>query len=248
VSIWVLIHALTPIFTVLALSTTTNKIKYKQAFDIHTSHLPAKYLPGGIWHSVARSHEYYNLGFTPKHISLYILHENIVLAATTLFLGAAIVISYHQYDYPYTITYLAAIAGACALIIWPILAYRLNKIEVIRSIRFYLYSILVIAIYWLIAGFSFASYFNSLPTSSAQCSTLYSVGVYIYSWAVGFITIFTPQGLGITEYIASSYLCKDINVKSIIIVIASFRIIILIADLITWSITRIIKQTTGAFN
>lgn len=242
---WILLHTLTPLFTVLALNTSTNKISYRQAFLIHTSHLPAKYLPGGIWHSVARSHEYYNLGFSVKQISMYILHENVVLAATTLFIGAAIILTFNHYDYPHSITYLAILIGTLSLIVWPILTYRISKIEVIRSLHFYFYSILVIATYWIIAGFLFASYFNSLPTSSGHCSLLYSAGVYIYSWAIGFITIIAPQGLGVTEYVASNYLCKDINAKSIIIVIASYRIIILIADLITWSITRILKHETS---
>ena len=89
--IWLLLHVLAPYFTAVVLAGFNSKLEYTKAFFIHASYLPAKYLPGGIWHSVGRSHSYYKNGISIRSISAYLLYENIVIASVTLVLGGIIV-------------------------------------------------------------------------------------------------------------------------------------------------------------
>jgi glycosyltransferase 2 family protein len=57
---------------------------------IHCRRLPAKYLPGGIWHSVGRANDYLVLGHDSRRIGLYFVAENVILVSVTLGLGTAL--------------------------------------------------------------------------------------------------------------------------------------------------------------
>ena len=54
-SIWLILHLVSPVFTLLTLNGLGQALRYRDVLCIHVVRLPAKYLPGGIWHSVARA-------------------------------------------------------------------------------------------------------------------------------------------------------------------------------------------------
>src|SRR5688572_8541315 len=62
VILWMITHLLSPLVSVYIFQTCSINIRYTEALGIHCTRLPAKYLPGGIWHSVARANDYFVLG------------------------------------------------------------------------------------------------------------------------------------------------------------------------------------------
>lgn len=243
VLIWLALHTISPIFTVASFTGSNFKLDYKRALLIHVSYLPAKYLPGGIWHSVARSHDYFNLGIDAKTVGTYFLHENILVAAVTLSLGGLIV-GFGSYSPPLeTIVQLLMLVGIVSIVLW---FFALNKFSIQTSFKLnasqYVLSIFSMIIYWLIAAVSFLVFLQIFPDLEITCSKLYTAGIYIFSWGVGFIALFAPQGLGVSEYVASELLCSNLETTSLIVLLAMFRIIILIADLLAWGFAWISKS------
>lgn len=239
ISLWMCLHLISPAFTRSLLMSFSLQLKYRDAFTIHNNRLPAKYIPGGIWHSVARSGDYYNHGISARHVAAYLLIESIIIASVTLALGGFIVANIDTTNSFFTTLLLVC---SVVLIIVNIFLPKLISIKLLPhnksiSIFEYLTSILIIFIYWIIAGISFICYLLSFPNLKINVSMFEVAGIYLFSWGVGFITLFAPQGLGVSEIVTSQLLGTDLDSSSVIIVIAGFRIIVLIADMLTWIIS-----------
>lgn len=240
--IWICLHALSPVFTTKSFQALNNSFNFKNALYIHTTNLPAKYLPGGIWHSVARSHEYHNNGVAISKVGLYLLHENLLVAAVTLFLGGAL-LGFAEVDE--RIRYIAIFLSMLSIVfilIWPwILSKLQNKFKETIRIKAYASAVGSMISYWIIASLSFVLFLNAFPDLHFSHNALHIAGAYIFSWGIGFITIFAPQGLGVSEYVVSEILSSGIGSPGLIALLASFRIIILIADFTTWLLACLLK-------
>src|SRR6185503_4564017 len=84
--LWISMHFLSPLVAVIILG-QSRRLHYRDAFVIHASRLPSKYLPGGIWHTVARVADFRGIGYSPSLLAEFVLFENAVAAAIALFLG-----------------------------------------------------------------------------------------------------------------------------------------------------------------
>jgi hypothetical protein len=248
ISLWMCLHFVSPAFTQSLLASFSLQLKYKDAFTIHNNHLPAKYIPGGIWHSVARSGDYYNRGISARHVAAYLLIENIIIASVTLALGGIIVANIGVTNSLFTSLILtcSVILIVANILLPKIISIKLFPRNKSLDIIKYLISIFIIFIYWIIAGISFICYLLSFPSLGINVSMFEVAGIYLFSWGVGFITLFAPQGIGISEVVTIQLLGADLDSSSsIIIVIAGFRIIVLIADMLTW-ITSVVFKSLSA--
>ncbi len=241
--LWLLLHFISPLFTVIVFHGCKLSIGYKDAFYIHAGRLPAKYLPGGIWHSVVRSVDYHQRKIAPRHVATYLLLENIVAATVTLSIGGLIMLSIPQFEGVWSLTALiSSISGICALFILPILVdkYLLPGEDVLSRIP-YVTSVICIVFYWIIAAAAFVCFLKSFPELIISVTDFEAGGIYIFSWGIGFITLITPQGIGVSEFVSSSLLGANIPTSSLIAFLAGFRVLILLADLIAWIVSRFIK-------
>ena len=58
--LWMLLHFISPVFTKVIFKSYGVSLDYLSIFSIHVARLPAKYLPGGIWNTVARTNDINN--------------------------------------------------------------------------------------------------------------------------------------------------------------------------------------------
>ena len=59
---------------------------------------------------------------------------------------------------------------------------------------------------------------------------------YLLSWAAGFVVIFSPQGLGVSEWVAGHLMPSTHPLSVVVIAVAGFRMIAIIGDLSAWSL------------
>ena len=105
---WGLLHALSPVFATVVLNACGSGVTWYQAFQTHAARLPARYVPGGIWHTVGRVVDYREQGVATRHLTAFVVLENGLAAATTLAVGGAIVFSMRGAD---TLGTIAAVAS-----------------------------------------------------------------------------------------------------------------------------------------
>lgn len=235
--VWGLLHALSPVLAVIVLNACGSKVSWQQAFATHAARLPARYLPGGIWHTVGRVMDYREQGVAARHLSAFVILENGLAAAVTLAIGGAIVFAMRGADPLGSIAGLASIASVIAL---PMVGLALNARVLQRpdrmSVLSYIESALVVLIFWAVATLAFLLYLNAFPASTGTYSNIEMGGIYLFSWGVGFVSIFAPQGIGVFELVASELMNGPIGFMGLAALIAGFRVVVLVADIVVWLI------------
>ncbi len=240
--LWILLHILSPLFTVFSFKLFGNNINYKKAFIIHNKRLPAKYIPGGIWHTVARVNDYHNEGVSASSIGKYIAFENIAAIVIALTIGCILISQNTQDSSIHSATTLLSVIGITTILTPILLKLLSHKLMMNISLKKYYISILITAAYWSIAAASFIYFIKSFTNLNIETNYSMIGGTYLLSWGIGYIAIFAPQGIGISELISASLLKNSMQAAGLIPTIAAFRAIILIGDIIAWSSTFFIKK------
>ena len=237
--LWAALHALSPLLAVVVLNACGSNVSWRQAFATHVARLPARYLPGGVWHTVGRVMDYREQGVHARHLGVFVVLENGLAAAMTLTVGGAIVYATHETDAVAAIAGLAAAAALVALFVMP---YLLNTRVLQPGDRLptgaYLTSIAAVAAFWLGATLAFLLYLGAFPESTGAYRAIEMAGVYLFSWGVGFVAIFAPQGIGVFELVASELMSSPIGFMGLAALIAGFRVVVLVADLAVWLICQ----------
>lgn len=241
--IWGLLHALSPVLAVVVLNACGSKVSWRQAFTTHAARLPARYLPGGIWHTVGRVMDYREQGVAARHLSAFVILENGLAAAVTLAIGGAIVFILRGSE---SLGAIAGLASIASIIAWPAIGLLLNARVLQRPDRLstfdYLKSTLVVIVFWGGATLAFLLYLHAFPGSTGAYSDMDMGGIYLFSWGVGFISIFAPQGIGVFEVVASELMSGPIGFMGLAALIAGFRVLVLVADIIVWLIFQATRQ------
>jgi hypothetical protein len=243
VVVWGLLHAISPVLAVIVLNACGSRVSWQQAFATHAARLPARYLPGGIWHTVGRVMDYREQGVAARHLSAFVILENGLAAAVTLIIGGGIVFAIRGTDSLGSIAGLASVASIVAL---PVIVTILNARVLQRPNRLspmaYLKSFLVLTVFWIGAALAFLLYLNAFPVSTGAYSNIEMGGIYLFSWGVGFLAIFAPQGIGVFEFVASELMRGPIGFMGFAALIAGFRVVVLVADLFVWLIYQGTRQ------
>jgi len=236
VLLWSSLHLISPLLTQTVLRLFNVPFSYSRLLGIYISRLPARYLPGGIWHTVGRFADYYYCGIPKKQLTLLAVIETLLPALVTFFLGGG-------YLWVTGATFLTkSIEGALALtsfIILMTVPFLLSqlKMELFPKNHIIYYTLLLLTgLFWIIASLSFICYYLSLSLNLPNNSLATIAAIYIFSWGIGYISIFAPQGIGIFELVAGKLLILPMTLGGVIAFIAGFRIVILIADSLTWGL------------
>ena len=241
--VWVLLHLLSPLMAVAVLNGSGSAVSWSQAFATHASRLPARYVPGGVWHTVGRVMDFHEQGVRPRHLTAFVVLENGLAAAFTLAVGGAIVMALRDGD---TVGTIAGVACTAALIGLVAMYFIVNR-KVLQepdalSARSYLSSLFVTAAFWIGATVAFLTYLHAFPAATGDYSNVEMGGIYLFSWGVGFVAVFAPQGIGVFELVASELMRGPIGLMGLAALIAGFRVVVGVADLAVWSLYQLVSR------
>lgn len=241
--VWGLLHALSPLLAVIVFNACGSKVGWQQAFSTHAARLPARYVPGGIWHTVGRVMDYREQGVESRHLTTFVVLENGLAAAVTLAIGGAIVFAMRGTDSFGVIAGLSSIAGIVAL---PAIGFLLNSrvLQQPDRLAFFAYTKIVstVVLFWTGATLAFLLYLNAFPASTGDFSSVEMGGIYLFSWGIGFVSIFAPQGIGVFEFVASELMGGPIGFMGLAALIAGFRVVVLAADVVVWLIYQAMRR------
>ena len=241
VALWCITHLLAPLTPMLVFGAVGHPIHFRTAAMIHTRNLPARYVPGGIWHTVSRIVAYRDIGVNGRALSAFVLLENAVAAATAFVIGGLALILVRGPDFWGHMALLGVVAGFLMVSLLPrLLKTRLLRFNIDVPLRTYITVVSVACIYWLIAASAFAAYVSAYTPFAANTSPLESGAAYLFAWAVGFIALFAPQGIGVFEIVASELLRNTGSLTSVAALLAGFRLVVLVADAVVWALSRLL--------
>jgi len=227
---WQFLVFIIPWYSQHILKSQNTSLSYTFMLSTHINRLPAKYLPGGIWHTVARLNDFSKKGLSKKNLSILVLYENTwpnVIAAFISSIGLLIFVEESNWKV------FALMFVILPLVIIPIM-YLIRSWDIIFSFKNYTKLTLISCLYWFFSSLSFYLYVSSFQILFEETSKIVIGIYYIFSALIGFISIFTPQGIGVFEVAFTQLMGVSTSVAESIVVIAGFRFIIFFTDIINW--------------
>ena len=235
IGLWCVLHGISPVISKLILSYFDENVPYNRLLQIHVSRLPARYIPGGIWHTVGRVSDLHFYGVKKKQLSFLVITESILPCLMTFLMGGGYLWYTSRQGYLHTI---AGISAVASIILLGVLTMLLQKKTYQSGKAFklstYFQVICVTAIFWIIASGSFLLYVTSFSIIAADTSYLQIAAIYIFSWGIGYLAIFAPQGIGVFEVVAGKALTLPLSLGGTVAFIAGFRIVVFLADMTVW--------------
>jgi glycosyltransferase 2 family protein len=199
---------------------------YFKSIDGYLLRLPARYIPGGFWHSASRYADMHSSKTAAgRDITRIFLAENAAVAATGLILGAVA-----AWVVPLALpSYLGLLMLAAGIgVALTVLALKLSTQTTVQW-SICLLGVAFLALNWLGLSTAFALFGSGLAATT-ECALPILGASYLIAAVGGFVAIFAPQGWGITELIFS--LSKPCGESALVSVasITGFRLLTLLAD------------------
>jgi len=205
-----------------------------------------KYIPGGIWHFVGRIGVYRTNHMDREQIIRAMVLENYWLLSSALTLGLSS-LCFFQFDLVQlllninTSSIFGFFIGVLIFLIWIAATYLihrfLDKHTREKVVPPFLAS-LISVVAWLLIGLSF---FIMFPNRALFELPLF-IGGYAVSWAVGYIAVFAPGGLGVREAALAFVFSNIASVEMIAVYAAMNRIIWVIAEVLFGLVGMVQKQ------
>lgn len=239
VLIWSSVHLVSPLFATSFMTSLGKRFGYSESLDLHVKYIPAKYLPGGVWHTVARATVLHAKGFGKRRVSALVFLENIIAPTFTLVSGGCLMLIS---NFENGLRSVVGVSVPSVLILF-LVGYFFLKKYIFSSAdgkRFNFLSLfrllLIVAGFWGVASFSFLVYMSAVVQLGSGLSIIKSTGMYLFSWGVGFLAVFAPQGVGVFEAVASALMEGALNFKALVVMFLMFRIVTVLGDLLAWSV------------
>ena len=214
---------------------------------IHLQRLPAKYLPGGIWHTVGRGADLVQLGITTRTVTQVLLLEQILAIWWAGFIGFILIgCTFDGATRMAAFALAAALLAGAGLLMWLLVRFKPNAAD-LAHVAFMPKVCIAYVIGWCCLAIAFTCY--AWVGELTQAPPLRIAASYLVSWMVGALAFFAPQGMGVFE-LAMQYAVFPSQPSSAgsLWLIGSYRLVVLSADLIAWlvcGLSRNIKSPTG---
>ena len=241
-----LAHVVLPLTSRMILRLFGTTVDYRAVLKIHLRRLPARYLPGGVWHTVGRAVDLHDHGVPKTTIGWMVALEQGLSVGIALVLGGGLLLFFGGQATSYTwMVALTAASALVAIVVLPsfIRRYGSNAASNVRP-REWAECYLRFALVWTFQAAAFVAYSAALVGADTVNDMLHAAGVYLFAWAIGYIAFFAPQGIGVFEATASA-LSGQALLPASIAMLAGFRLCMLLVDLCLGLLGRCIGGHDG---
>lgn len=225
-------HFFSPLASRQILQTLGIKVDYRALLRTHVCRLPARYLPGGVWHTVGRAVDLHGHGVPRKAIAWMVVLENGVAIGMAFVLGGGILLfsGVHKLSYGW-IVMLTTVLALLTLASLPFLFSRLLP-NTAPNMNIANWSACCgwFGLIWILHAAAYVAYSIALVGGNGVSHALHIGGVYLFSWAIGLVAFFAPQGIGVFEITAAAF-SGNALLPAAIAMAAGFRLCMLTVDL-----------------
>jgi len=229
---WTAAQWLGPLSTTALARAFAIPLGYRKLASIAILRIPAKYLPGGIWQSVARFTAYREHAIRGKDSLAILLIEHVLALGTSATLGSLLLLCAQKAALDHGIATGLTLAGLTLLVL-PSIWMAYSRHTQAGATTAMLQAIAATILFWCLAGMAFLLYWLALfDLTPAQIPAVLSG--YLLSWAAGFAAVFAPQGVGVFEWTAAHLLPTTLPLSATIAALAGFRLVVIAGDLLAW--------------
>ncbi len=174
---------------------------------------------------VGKGIDLHEKGLSASSIKAILIFEGLAPLIAAVFTSALAIMFLQAPNYFFA----AALLTVTFLIAKDLVRTKVFKHHLFEQVD-YVKGVLLVCVYWSAsAGIFGLYYFNVDASCNEQCSAL-AAAYYVFSWAVGYIVPFAPQGLGISELTFSLVSTAQLE-EVLVIQLLGFRLIVLFGDI-----------------
>lgn len=214
---------------------------WSSALDSYLRRLPARYVPGGIWHALARYLDLRSAGRADSRalFRIFVFENGVVGLSGLVVASIATAVGFAPTAAPVVLRLLLA-AATVALAVALFAFARFTRQRV--AWRPFLIAVILHAINWTWLTCAFSIYARGLRDSTLLGCAAGGVAIsYLLAAVTGFISFFAPQGWGVAEYVFALLQPCGAAVAVAVAALTGFRLVCLLADVIlfiAWSAAR----------
>lgn len=229
---WIVAQWVGPLATTALARTLNIQLGYQKLALIAILRIPARYLPGGIWQSVARFSAYREHAVRSSDSFTILLLEHLFALGVSTTLGSLLLLGVRSSAFGHQISAWLIVAGLLLLAAPTVWAIRTSSSRH-GKLTSLLLAIVSTLVFWCLTSTAFLFYWVALfGTSLTEAPAV--ISGYLLSWAAGFAAVFAPQGVGVFEWAAAHLLPTTLPTGVTITALVGFRIITIIGDLLAW--------------
>lgn len=235
---WSVVNTISPLLSCVVLRCQGGYISYSFLLNIFFRRLPAKYLPGGIWHTVARFHDLAKGGVGKKQLAVLVFYENFWSTWMAALIAGAGVYYFNTDSYWGLVGQIVFAASLCIVL----LSFWFKSTGFIFSGRCYLRLALTGSLFWLFASASFYFYISAFDLMDPDSEVVQLFINYMFAWLVGFATIFAPQGVGVFEIVVVQTSQFVVSASEAVVIVAGFRLIVFGSDVLSYLLAVLLSR------
>lgn len=237
---WTIAQWIGPLSTTALARAFAIPLGYGKLASISILRIPAKYLPGGIWQSVARFTAYREHAIKGGDSFAILLIEHVLALGASTTLGSLLLFATQEAALSREIAAGLMLSGLFLLalpVVWMSRTRRYQR----GAITSMLLMIPATILFWCVASMAFLLYWLALfrlPLTEIP-------GVlsgYLLSWAAGFAAVFAPQGVGVFEWTAANLLPARLPLSTAVTALVGFRVATIIGDLMAWLLGVVMQR------
>lgn len=213
---------------------------FLQTLGSYLLRLPARYIPGGVWHALARYMDIHAQQALPKKAfaAMFVVEASLIGVAGLAIAGISSAIWSDSGDRLHSVG-MFAFAAAATLLAGLILCLRLFRIRL--RIRSSIAAGLLFGSTWVVIGVGFAIYAKAFTGSDFGACPFELLGsAYELAASLGYVAIFAPQGWGVTELAFANLGACNSSPAAGVAAIAGFRLVSLVSDVLAYAATLLV--------
>lgn len=233
---WLASGFVAPVLALLLFNSRSRQLTYAQALMVHSRRLPARYIPGGVWQTVAKAVDFRALGISLRELSASIVHQMLIANATAFVLAGILLPAHYGFS---AVGASATICGVLALV-GVIAGWDITNRIIFGDRRYWKAGTLLrvtaaAAVSSTLLGAAFYSYLTAFPDQGLRDAGWWQIfGVFLFARGLGFVAFFAPRGIGVFEGIAAGMLVVPQEFASTAALFLGFRLVGLLGDALLW--------------
>lgn len=229
---WIAAQWIGPLSTTALARVIAIPLGYRKLASIAILRIPAKYLPGGIWQSVARFTAYREHAVKGRDSFAILLIEHVFALGTSTLLGSLLLFTTHHMLLNHWLAAGLVVMGLVLLAL-PMIWIAQTRPQQAGTVKSMLLTMAAAILFWCAAGAAFLLYWAALFGLPLTETPTVLAG-YLLSWAAGFAAVFAPQGVGVFEWTAAHLLPTRLPLSVTVTALAGFRLVTIIGDMLAW--------------
>ena len=218
----------------------------RRALDSYLLRLPARYIPGGVWHTLSRYVDIHDERRAGKHkLLLVFVIENGLVGSAGLGLAAAalLVFPVAAHAAPYALA-LALLGGVVAAA----LAYTARVTHAVSARRALAAAFGLLSINWVGVATAFGLFFFAVAPALTDCAAQIPGSAYLVSSSLGFVAVFAPQGWGVAEFVLALLHPCSVDAPTAVAALTGFRLLGALADALLFALWRALAAWRGGIS